>query len=85
MAAVAGVGWSADRRRGEEEEAAAEHAAYDPLQHRPSLGDVTRVNTRRRRWRKHLLAVAAHAPAAALHGVGFPSEWRAEDEIRWEL
>ena len=77
-AAPAGV----RRRAGGEEEEAAEHAADDPLQHRPSLGDVARVHSLRRRV---VLAAGAalSTPTSGTHGGGaWLGERRAVGELR---
>ena len=67
------------RRRAVSEEEAAEHAADDPLEHRPSLGDVARVHSLRRR-----VAIAAHAtPSSRTHGGAWLGERRAIAELRW--
>lgn len=71
-AAAAGVRRPAGQRRGEQE--AAEHAADDPLQHRPSPGDVARVHSLRRRV---LVAVTAGAPTPGTHGGGWVGDWLA--------
>ena len=76
-AAAAGV-----RRRAESEEEAAEHAADDPLEHRPSLGDVARVHSLRRRV---VLAAGAalSTPTSGIHGGGaWLGERRAIGELR---
>lgn len=73
------------RRRADQRGDEAEHAANDPLEHRPSLGDVARMCSRSRRGRL-LAAVAAagpRAPTSWTHGVGYLGERRAEAELRW--
>lgn len=63
-AAAAGVRRPAGQRGAEEE--AAEHAADDPLQHRPSLGDVARVDSLRRRIL--VAAAGARVSTSGTHG-----------------
>lgn len=67
------------RRRADQSEDEAQHAANDPLQHRPSPGDVARMWSRSRL----LAADVPHAPTFRGHGAGDLGERRAEAELRW--
>jgi hypothetical protein len=67
------------RRRADQSEDEAQHASNDPLQHRPSPGDVARMCSRSRL----LAADVPHAPTFRGHGAGDLGERRAEAELRW--
>lgn len=69
------------RRRADQSEDEAQHAANDPLQHRPSPGDVARMCSRSRS--RLLAADVPHAPTFRGHGAGDLGERRAEAELRW--